>query len=129
MDCDKYSEEISKIHKIVKKKYSNVLVIREEEIAKIRDEIHEKIGEIYKVTLDAVECYVREKLSLGKLTPLFLRDDIEEIMVIGKDLPVYIYDRKTGHQPTDLKLSEEEIDFINDEHYDFVNERVYSSLF
>ncbi|RLG59125.1 MAG: CpaF family protein [Candidatus Hydrothermarchaeota archaeon] len=112
MDCDKYSEEISKIHKIVKKKYSNVLVIREEEIAKIRDEIHEKIGEIYKVTLDAVECYVREKLSLGKLTPLFLRDDIEEIMVIGKDLPVYIYDRKTGHQPTDLKLSEEEIEDI-----------------
>ena len=27
------------------------------------------------------------------------------------------------------ELSEEEIDFINDEHYDFVNERVYSSLF
>lgn len=27
------------------------------------------------------------------------------------------------------ELSEEEIDYINDEHYDFVNERVYSSLF
>ena len=27
------------------------------------------------------------------------------------------------------ELSEEEIDFINDEHYGFINERVYSSLF
>ena len=27
------------------------------------------------------------------------------------------------------ELTEEQIDYINDEHYDFVNERVYSSLF
>jgi hypothetical protein len=27
------------------------------------------------------------------------------------------------------ELSEEEVDYINDEHYDFVNEQVYQSLF
>ena len=27
------------------------------------------------------------------------------------------------------EMTEEQIDYINDEHYDFVNERVYSSLF
>lgn len=27
------------------------------------------------------------------------------------------------------ELSEEEVNFINDEHYDFVNEQVYQSLF
>lgn len=27
------------------------------------------------------------------------------------------------------ELTEEQIDYINDEHYDFVNEQVYASLF
>ncbi len=110
INCEEYSEDILQIDKIVGKKYSNVFVIYQEEIEKLVDEIYEKMGGIYKVTKEAVECYVRERLSLGKLIHFFLDENIEEIMVIGKNLPIYIYDKRTGHKATELRLTEDEIE-------------------
>lgn len=88
-------------------KYEGVLVTERLGIEKLKKELKEQLGKEFSDA--AVEEYVYEKMSLGKLTPLLLRDDLEEIMVIGSGLPVYIYDHRRGMQATDITLREDEI--------------------
>lgn len=55
-----------------------------------------------------IERLVHEECALGKLTPLFLSEDLEEIMVIGAGTPVFVFHRKKGMTKTDVALEEGE---------------------
>ncbi len=81
-----------KIDSAVGEKYEDVFVSDSESILKAIEEITKQTG----AGEDAVKCYVYNKLSIGKLTPLILNADLEEIMVIGGGVPVYVFDKEKG---------------------------------
>lgn len=95
------------IKDIVGDRYAGVLVITSEEVQKLRDDVLRLVGDKYDAA--EVERYVYDNHSLGQLTPLMFREDLEEIMVIGSGLPVYVYHREKGMQRTEVVLQEEEI--------------------
>ena len=92
LDCSKYTEEIKKIEAAVGEKYEDVFISDRESILVVADEIKEQVD----VSEDAINCYIYKRLSVGNLTPFLLDEDLEEVMVIGGGLPVYVYDKKTG---------------------------------
>jgi len=47
-------------------------------------------------------------LGYGKLEPLLSDDNLEEVMVIGKKLPVYVVHRKQGAMPTNIIFNEDD---------------------
>lgn len=106
-------EEIKKISKAIgtsediEDKYKGLFITSKEELAKIRDELKSKLGN--KFDKRAIEEFIYQKFGLGRLTPFLLRDNLEEIMVIGHDNPVYIFDRKEGMIATDVFLDKKEI--------------------
>jgi flagellar protein FlaI len=103
-------------------RYDGVLVTESREIKKLRNELLRVLGK--EVGAREVEEYIYDNMSLGKLTPLLLRDDLEEIMVIGSGLPVYVYQRGRGMQKTDITLKEEEVREIIDRIARFSGRRV-----
>ena len=52
----------------------------------------------------------RDCLKAGPITPLLLDPLIEDITCSGYDKPVYVYHSEFGYIPTNIKLSEEELD-------------------
>jgi flagellar protein FlaI len=103
--CEALSEEVRRIHLQVGEKYRNVFVTEAREIRRLVEEISSQV----EASQEAVRCYVYEYLSLGKLTPFMIDENLEEIMVVGQGLPVYIFDRIAGMKETDVFLSEEEV--------------------
>lgn len=83
------------------------LIADAEGIRKVKEKIVAKLGG--KVSEEAVEQFIFQDVSLGKLTPLLFYENLEEIMVIGHGEPVYIYDKKKGMVKTDIVLNEQEI--------------------
>lgn len=63
------------------------------------------------------------KLDLRKV------DNMEFEGVDFADYPDFVDAFLVAADYNGIEMTEEQIDYINDEHYDFVNERVYSSLF
>jgi flagellar protein FlaI len=98
---------MDKIREKLGGKYEGVLVTERLGIEKLRKELKEQLGEEFSDA--AIDDYIHKHMSLGKLVPLLLRDDLEEIMVIGNGLPVYVYDSKRGMQATSITLEEGEI--------------------
>ena len=100
--------DIEKIDRILRvdKTLSNRLIITKEDF----EEVKKAIKDLLKSTVseESIEEYIRQKMSLGKLTQLLLRDDLEEIMVVSGDLPVYVFSREKGMQKTDIYISEKE---------------------
>ena len=88
-------------------RYKGVLVADPEEVKALKLKILGELGGGYSE--EEVEEYIYENLGLGRLAPLMFREDLEEIMVIGSGLPVYVYHREKGMQRTDLALGEDEI--------------------
>lgn len=88
-------------------KYEGAFVTERLGIEKLRRELKEQLGREF--TDAAIDEYIYKNMSLGRLTPLLLKDGLEEIMVIGDGLPVYVYDKKRGMLPTDIVLEEREI--------------------
>lgn len=105
MDCSKYVEEIEKIEAAVGERYEDVFVSDREGILKIKDEIKGQID----VSEDAINCFIYKKLSLGKLTPFLMDENLEEVMIIGGGLPVYVYDKTTGMTESEVLLETGEI--------------------
>jgi flagellar protein FlaI len=91
-DCSKLKEEIRKIESAVGEKYEDVFISDSEGILKAIEEIKRQTG----ASDDAAKCYVYNKLSVDKLTPLLLDGNLEEIMVIGGGVPVYVFDKEKG---------------------------------
>jgi flagellar protein FlaI len=106
IECDAYEQEMQRIHEKVGEKYSDVFVTDAQEIKRLIQEISSQVGDVPQ---EAVRCYVYEHLSLGKLTPFMMDDNLEEIMVVGQGLPVYIFDRIAGMKETNVFLEEEEV--------------------
>ena len=63
------------------------------------------------------------KLDLRKV------DNMEFEGVDFADYPDFVDAFLVAADYDGIEMTEEQIDYINDEHHDFVNERVYSSLF
>jgi flagellar protein FlaI len=106
IECDAYEQEMQRIHERVGEKYSDVFVTDAQEIKRLIQEISSQVDDVPQ---EAVRCYVYEYLSLGKLTPFLMDDNLEEIMVVGQGLPVYIFDRIAGMKETNVFLEEEEV--------------------
>ncbi len=112
LDCDKYEDIFKIIDERVGDKYKNMLFVSEEEINDFRTKLRMELGS--SIDGDVIDCYMFERHGLGGLGPYLITDDLEEVMVIGKDMPVFIYDRVRGMMKTELALSEGQIRGIID---------------
>lgn len=106
LDCGKYNSDVDKITIELGEKYEDVFVITEPDILAIKEEIKKDI--VFPADDKAIDCYIYDNLSMGKLTPFLMNDNLEEVMVIGPESPVYILDREEGPVTTDVYLTEEE---------------------
>lgn len=100
--------EMEKIERMAKldKSLTNAFVISSEEYKKIKKKLHKLLKNTVEET--AIERYISERMGIGNLTRFIADEDLEEIMVVGSDLPVYVFHRKEGMKKTDVVLSEEE---------------------
>ena len=60
----------------------------------------------------------------GKIDPLLKDDALEEIMIIGKDKPIYVYHRNNGMMITEIILSEIEIKQIINKIANYVQRKI-----
>ena len=51
---------------------------------------------------------LRDLVGYGQIDPLIQDDDLEEIMIIGIDKPVFVYHRKYGMMKTNIRFSDEQ---------------------
>jgi flagellar protein FlaI len=104
--------DLEKIDRIAKidKNIANTFVITSEE----REKVKKSLTALLKKTVseDSIEQYIDEKLGLGKLTQFLINENLEEIMVIGKGMPTYTFDRKKGMVKTNVHLDESEVEDI-----------------
>jgi flagellar protein FlaI len=107
MDCSRYTSEIRLIKEAVGEKYGDLFVTDRKELAQIKEEIKASLGN--RVPDEAIDCYIYNTLSIGELTPFLWDDKLEEIMVIGRGQPVYVFHKERGMVPTDVHLEEEDI--------------------
>jgi flagellar protein FlaI len=105
LDCSKFADEIRKIDSAVGEKYEDVFISDADSITAVMEEIKKSVD----ASEDAIKCYVNMKLSIGNLTPFLLDADLEEIMVIGGGLPVYVFNKKTGMTNTGIIIETKEI--------------------
>lgn len=103
-------------------KYAGVFVIDSKEIEELKEKIQREVGGGYGSS--EVEKYVYDNHSLGRLTLLMLIEDLEEVMVIGSSLPVYVYHREKGMQRTEVVLQEDEVRGIIERIASFSGRRV-----
>jgi flagellar protein FlaI len=100
-------EGFKQYEEALKGKKIDPIVCSPEGIERIKGLLREELGG--SVDEGAVEAFIYETYGMGALTPFFLSDDLEEIMVIGGGEPVYVFDRKKGTVKTETVLKEEEI--------------------
>jgi flagellar protein FlaI len=91
---------------MVGEKFKDAFFTDKDNLDRITEEI--KFSLDGKFADDAIDCYVNTKISIGPLTPLVLKEDLEEIMVIGEDNPVYVFHKEDGMFATDIQLPESE---------------------
>ncbi|MBE6485403.1 MAG: CpaF family protein [Methanosphaera stadtmanae] len=60
----------------------------------------------------------------GKIDPLLKDDELEEIMIIGKNKPIYVYHRNKGMMITEIILSEIEIKQIINKIANYVQRKI-----
>jgi flagellar protein FlaI len=111
MDCESFEEEIQKIGTELGTDFQEdmaaKLVITREDFEEQRKLVKEGLGDGFKD--EAIDCYVHRHAGLGRLTPFIFQDDLEEIMVIGQGVPVFIFHREKGMVRTDITMTEDEI--------------------
>jgi flagellar protein FlaI len=104
--------DLEKIDRIAKldKNLSGAFVLNPDDYKKLK----ERLKRLLKNTVReaSIDRYVSEKLGMGKLTPFLANENLEEIMVIGGESDVYIYDIKEGMKKTDIHLTEPEVEDI-----------------
>ncbi len=105
LDCSKYTEEIKKIEAAVGEKYEHVFVSDKDSILALGEDIKKQV----EASEDAINCYIYKNLSIWNLTPFLMDEDLEEVMVIGSELPVYVYNKKTGMANSGVVIESNEI--------------------
>lgn len=111
MTREEHEEYFEKIDNILGKQYESLFIVKKEDILVFKQEIESAL-EGQDIPERFVNKYIYEKHSLGPLSPLAQQDDLEEIMVIGHKLNVYVYHSTKGMQKTPLVLAEGEIEEI-----------------
>ncbi len=106
INCEKHEEEIEEIEAALEGKYGDVLVTTKAEVLDIKERIKEDLK--FAVSEAALDCFIYNRLGMGKLAPYLMDDDLEEVMTIGSESPVYILNRKGKNIATETYLSEEE---------------------
>ncbi len=107
MDCSKHSSEIDLISKAFDEKHRDFFVTDRKKIAQIKEEIKARMGG--KVSEEAIDCYIYNNLSIGQLTPFLWDDALEEIMIIGRGEPMYIFHKEKGMIPTEVRMEEDDV--------------------
>ena len=104
--------DLEKIDRIAKldKGLSIAFIISSGEYKKIKKRFKSLLKDT--VSDESIDKYINERLGIGKLTPFIANEELEEIMVIGRDTPIYVFDRKEGMVKTDVQLTEEEVEDI-----------------
>ncbi len=102
-------EKIDRVAKLDKSLYST-FVISDDEFKRIKGVLVSLLKNT--VSEKSIDRYVNERLGMGKLTQFLSNEDLEEIMVIGQDASVYVFDRKKGMTKTNVKLDEGEVEDI-----------------
>jgi flagellar protein FlaI len=106
IDCKKHAAVIKEIEDALEGKYGDVLVTTKADVHDLKEKIKSDLN--YRVSDSALDCFIYNKLGMGKLTPYLMDDDLEEVMAIGPDSPVYTLNRKGENIATETYLSEEE---------------------
>jgi flagellar protein FlaI len=69
-------------------------------------------GENNNVTTEYIDTLARKLLrdiiGYGEIDPLIQDDDLEEIMIIGTDKPIYVYHREYGMMKTNIQFNDEQ---------------------
>jgi flagellar protein FlaI len=105
-DYTEYEEQFNEIEGAVGE-YKDLFVTDKGDILQLEMDLKNKLGSRFDENV--IKAYIYDRLSMGKITPFLMDDDLEEIMVIGDDLPVYTLNRSGDSIPTDVFLSEKEI--------------------
>ncbi|NOZ76158.1 MAG: CpaF family protein [Euryarchaeota archaeon] len=106
--CNQYRREMEEIDGLLGDTLTDIFYTDAENLKKLKDEIRSALGG--KFSDEAIECYVNHKFSLGDLTPLVIDPAYEEIMIIGYDEPVYVFEKDKGMRATDIYIEAREID-------------------
>jgi flagellar protein FlaI len=106
IDCKKHETEIEEIEDALEGKYEDVLVTTKADVLDIKEKIKGDLK--FGVSEAALDCFIYNSLGMGKLAPYLMDDELEEIMAIGSDSPVYTLNRKGENIATETYLSEEE---------------------
>ncbi|MEE8358091.1 MAG: CpaF family protein [Candidatus Hydrothermarchaeales archaeon] len=111
-DCKKYVEEIKELEKKLDaiEEFKDILTVNKDEIAEIKEKIRAALSS--NIDEELLECLTYKIAGIGILTPFMFDDDLEEVMVIGSDTPVYTFDRNRGMITTDVALDRDELDYI-----------------
>jgi flagellar protein FlaI len=104
--------ELEKIDRVAKldKSLAGAFVITSDEYKKTKKSLKKLLKNT--VSEESIDRYISEKMSIGKLTPYLANEELEEIMVIGRAGPVYLFDRNKGMIRTEEYLDEKEADAI-----------------
>jgi len=104
--------DMEKIDRVAKldRSLASTFVTTPEEFVKVKKKLKSLLKDT--VSEESIDRYISEKLGIGKLNRFLSDEDLEEIMVIGCDQPVYVFDRREGMKKTDVYLTEDEVEEI-----------------
>ena len=130
----------NRINKYYTKNETKLTTDEQEEYEKIKEKIiQQKVNdENTEINLDDIKRITKEEKynsqiskqllndlnGYGKIDNLIHDDNLEEIMIIGSNKPVYVYHRQNGMMITELKLNENEIRQLINKIAGFVHRKI-----
>jgi flagellar protein FlaI len=106
LDCSKHTSKVREIESELTSKYKDLFITSKADILSIKEELQKDLGN--KFDENSIDCFIYNSLSMGKLTPYLMDDELEEVMVIGPESPLYILNRKGASIATGTYLTEDE---------------------
>lgn len=122
-NTEKMSETEEKEYQKIKEKLIQ-LKVKDKNPNIQRKEIKKLITKKSTNSKKIIDKITNDLKGYGKINPLLKDDDLEEIMIIGKDKPVYVYHRNNGMMITEITLSEPEIKQIINKIANYVQRKI-----